>query len=107
MSDQAAVEHEAEQWALLWKEAAAYAPPIFNMIDKMFTPLFPSAIRTAAKTFPAGTGLGHDHISPRAFLRLSDDAINALAKLFMAFERRGSWTEILNLVLIVLLPKAD
>jgi len=73
----------------------------------MLTAMFPTAIRDAAKTFPAGTGLGHDHISPRAFLRLSDAALEALARLFMAFEKRGAWADALNLVLIVLLPKTD
>ena len=89
LSDQAAVEHEAEQWALLWQETADYAQPTFQISDNMLTTMFHTAIRGAAKTFPAGTGLGHDHISPRAFLRLSDAAIAALAKLFMAFEKGG------------------
>jgi hypothetical protein len=36
---------------------------------------------------------------------LSDQALEALAALFAAFELAGSWCETLNLVLIVLLPK--
>ena len=79
----------------------------FEINDQMLRQLFPDAIKEAAKTFPADTGLGHDHVSPRALLRLSDLAIAALVKLFMAFEKRGSWTEVLDLVLIVLLPNTD
>ena len=41
---------------MLWKETADYVQPRFNMMGEMFTPMFPNAIRTAAKTFPAGTG---------------------------------------------------
>ena len=107
LSDQAAVEHEANLWALLWRETAEYTPPNFAIDDSMLKIMLPAAIRAAAKTFPANTGLGHDHISPRAFLRLSDEAIAALAKLFMAFEKMGTWAEVLDLVLIVLLPTSD
>ena len=38
--------------------------------------------------------------------RLLPQALVALAALFMAFEAQGGWCEILNLVLIVLLPKS-
>ncbi len=68
LSDQAAVEHEAEQWALLLKEKAEYDLSRFDINEDMLHQMLPEAIRTAAATFPAGTGLGHDHISPRAFL---------------------------------------
>ena len=61
----------------------------------------------ASQTFLADTGLGHDNVSPRAIARLSADSILALACLFMAFERFGDWAEILDLVLIVVLPKGD
>ena len=107
LSDQAAVESEADQWAALWRELAEYSPPPFEITQDMLRHLFPDAIRIAARTFPANTGLGHDHISPRAFLRRSDEAIDALANLFMAFERLGTWAQILDLVLIVLLLKTD
>ena len=46
-------------------------------------------------------------MSPRAFLRLSPSAIEALAILFMLFESMGSWAEAVRLVMIVLLPKMD
>ena len=39
--------------------------------------------------------------------RLSDNGIEALVLLFLAFEKLGDWCDILNLVLIVLVPKAE
>ena len=66
-----------------------------------------SIIPLATLTLPADTGLGADTMAPRAFTRLSDEAIAALAELFAAFEKYGDWPEILDLVLIVLLPKGE
>ena len=67
----------------------------------------PAAIIDAAMEFPADTGLGHDNVSPRAFARLSWNALHALAALYLAFERYGDWASLIGLVLIVLLPKGD
>ena len=69
--------------------------------------MMPVAIATAVLTFPADTGLGKDNISPRALARLSPQALDALALLFVAFEGAGSCCQVLNLVMIVLLPKTD
>ena len=69
--------------------------------------LLPNAVEMAASSFPIGTGLGADNISPRAVTRLSAGAMIALATLLMAFEGLGSWCDALDLVLIVLLPKQD
>ena len=72
------------------------------------TELLSDAIRTAAATLSRWHWpRTRPHFTSRCLLRLSDDAIAALAKLFTAFERRGSWAEVLDLVLIVLLPKTD
>eukprot|EP00974_Lingulodinium_polyedra_P058004 5586195-Lingulodinium_polyedra.AAC.1 len=59
--------------------------------------MLPDAITAAAATFPPGTGLGGDNIAPRAITRLSAEAVTALATLFLAFERQGSWCAVLNL----------
>jgi hypothetical protein len=107
LADQAAVDQEAESWAMLWQETKDYAQPSWADLEEQLPLLSDWAIRTAAASFPAGTGLGCDNISPRALLRLSAGALHALAALFMAFERRGDWCEVFNLVLIVLLPKTD
>ena len=67
----------------------------------------PEAIRAAAASFPPGTGLGADNISPRALLRLSDESIAALAGLLTKVEKLGYWPSALNMVLIVLLAMPD
>ena len=58
-------------------------------------------------SFPPNTGLGADDLAPRAITRLSSQALRALIKLFLTFEASGNWCQATNLVLIVLLPKAD
>ncbi len=107
LSDQAAVEEEATAWANLWQVKQPYDQPHFDCSQEHLAPIVPWAIATAAVSFPAGTGLGSDNISPKALARLSQSALAALAALFMAFEKLGEWCEVLDLVLIVLLPKAD
>ena len=104
LSDQAAVDKEADTWAVLWQETARYEHPSFPGDCEAMEELMPDAIVAAAGSFPVGTGLGADNISPRAFGRLSMQALTALAVLFSAFEAVGSWCATLNLVLIVLLP---
>ena len=80
---------------------------MFGLQLDMFKGLASSVIPLAATTFPADTGLGADNMAPRAFTRLSDEAIAALALLFIAFEKFGDWPQLLDLVLIVLLPKGE
>jgi hypothetical protein len=106
LSDQAAVDKQADEWGTLWQELKEYEAPAFNIDEAPLQALLPDAICPAAASFPIGTGLGADNISPRAFMRLSRSAIIAFATLLMAFEKKGGWCQILNLILIVLLPKA-
>ena len=73
----------------------------------MFENMAADRIPIAAMTFPGDTGLGHDNMSQRSLTRLSPEATKALAQLFVAFERFGDWATVLDLVLIVLLPKND
>ncbi len=105
LCDEAAVDREAKEWASLWKESAQYDNPIFHNPPALEA-LMPNAVAIAANSFPIGTGLGVDNIAPRALSRLSHQALVALVALFMAFECKGDWCEVLNLVLIVLLPKS-
>ena len=84
-----------------------YIEPKFEVEASLFKQLLPWAILRACESFPLNTGLGGDNISPRAFLRLSAEAIEALAVLFMMFESLGTWADVLELVMIVLLPKSD
>ena len=107
LSDQGNVEKQADTWAELWQTSHTYVQPAFRITSEFFTDFLPLAILEAAMTFPADTGLGHDNVSPRAFARLSYNALSALAALYLAFERYGAWADLLNLVLIVLLPKGE
>ena len=107
LHDQAQVEAEADGWAKQWNEGGQYDLVIDPTSSPQLEPLLPWAIRRAALLFPSDTGVGCDNISPRAFARLSDEALQALARLYTAFELVGDWASIINLVLIVLLPKSD
>eukprot|EP00973_Karenia_brevis_P017650 2423738-Karenia_brevis.AAC.1 len=69
--------------------------------------MVPSVLLAAADTFPPHTGLGADNFAPRALKRLSLPLIKMLCKLLCAFEFAGAWPAVLQLVLIVLLPKPD
>eukprot|EP00973_Karenia_brevis_P096338 12431495-Karenia_brevis.AAC.1 len=101
------VESQAKEWAQLWREEAQYEAPSFSDDPRLLEALSPWAIRTAATSFPVGTGLGHDNIAPGEITRLSESALVALVALFAAFELIGNWCLTLDLVLIGLLPKGD
>ena len=107
LCDQSAVELEAKEWAKLRQEGKEYVGPDMPQEPEMVQALMPGAIAAAAATFPIATGLGADNIAPRAFGRLSAQALVALTALFLAFEQHGTWCEVLDLVLIVLLPKGE
>ena len=108
LADQAAVEQECNTWAELWGEGKEYPAPVIPQSEiHPLSTLTVQALRQAALSFPPGTGLGVDNIAPQAIARLSVQALLALSALFSAFELRGSWAAILNLVMIVLLPKND
>ena len=107
LSDQATVEAKADEWGSLWEECSDYRAPCIDVSNSTIADMLPWAIRNAAASFPVNTGLGSDNISPRAILRLSEPGLVALAALFLAFEKMGSWCSSLDLVLIVLLPKSD
>ncbi len=57
LCDQAAVQEQADGWALLWKEGESYEEPKLNMSADMFLQLLPDSIYEAALTFLAETGL--------------------------------------------------
>ena len=106
LSDQAAVEAEADRWAALWAEGCQYR----DVVDPSGDPpaaLTAAELRAAALTFPPFTGVGADNIAPRALARLSDELLVALGLLLVFVERVGRWPACLHLVLIVLLAKPD
>ena len=61
-------------------------------------------MRAAALSFPAGTGLGGDSVSPRALARLSDEALIALTRILAAAEAMGAWGKAVSVILVVPLP---
>jgi hypothetical protein len=105
LCDQGSVDKQGSEWGTLWEEHATYVNPLFNLQLEMFNDLAHDLIPLAASTFPGDTGLGEDNMAPRALGRLSQEAIQALAHLFLAFEKFGDWPTLLNL--IVLLPKGE
>ena len=92
LSEQRAVDAECTAWSSEWNVGHRYVPPEYGEAASHLLPAMTAAIlRTIAGTFPAGTGLGSDHISPRAYERLSDAALTALAVIFLAAEALGTW----------------
>ena len=85
-----------------------YEEPEFDIPEGQLDFTMPTALKTAVMTFPAGTGLGKDNVSPRALARLFARALEALGTTkIVRLGRLGNLCEVLNLVLIVLLPKTD
>ena len=107
LPDQAVVELEADKWAELWQESSTYCEPVGLISDEALELLTPWSIIQAAHSFPVGTATGADNIAPRAVARLSQEGLKALALIYAALERLGSWTAAFAFVLIVLLPKTD
>ena len=107
LNDQAAIEHEAGGWAALWAEGRGYHLDIDTLLSPPPEPLQVAILKESAMSFPIGTGLGGDNVSPRAITRLTDALIWALCLLLAAIERTGYWPTAVQLVLIVLLPKSD
>ena len=114
-ADQVTVEREAEERAKWWRVQEKYEDPFEDDEHRdqaerdlsELTPLTVADIRMAARSFPIGTGVGVDNVSPRALDRLSDEAINALISVLHACERTGKWRDCNALVMTVLLPKPD
>ena len=107
LSDQAAVDLEATQWAIEWGEHRPYTNGILGSDCHPPPALVVDTIRSTAMSFPTHTGLGGDNVSPRPFARLSDQLLIWLCLIFAAAEKYGGWPQILHLVMIVLIPKPD
>ncbi len=107
LSDQADVEQEANSWASLWDEGKKYNAVVQPGGTPPPEALVVGTVIAAALRLPIHTGLGSDNSSPRAFTRLPRPTIEALCRLLMAVEVLGRWPQLLQLVLIALLPKPD
>ena len=107
LGTQAAVEQQATRWAEIWKAAATLLDLPVAAIFAVMRRLTGDDLRRAALTFPASTGLSHDAMSPRCFARLPTAALDLLAGIFMMCEEWGLWPELVEMVVIVLIPKDD
>ena len=104
---QAEVELAANEWAKLWQEGQPCFAPPSGPIPSSSPPLTAQDIRTAADTFPHGTGLGADNMSPRAISALPDNLLQEMAEILNECERTGLWPDQWRIAIIVLLPKPD
>ena len=83
-------------------------PPALDWPSDMGEPLPAPCVglaRRAMASFPTETGLGWDRLHPRAFLRLTNQAIAALLRIFILAELLGAWPDAIGVVIIALLPK--
>ena len=108
LSEQGALDKEAVGWATNWAVDAPYQQPYFppHLLGET-QPMTLWAFDRAVSSFPTGTGVGADNFAPRAVLRLPEEARRMLICIMLAAEALGTWSEALNLVLIVLLSKSD
>ena len=104
LTQQAAVESVAEEYATLWQEdVPQFQPPDGPLPSSSRITI--QDIKEAALSFPADTGLGPDAFSPRAVAFLPHCRLQQLADLLMRCEETGTWPKLWQLVMIVLLPK--
>ena len=95
LDSQQAVDAEAAKWAHEWQVGQLPPLPVWPAAlgDPLPAPCLEALVR-ACKSFPIGTGLGWDHLRPRALVRCSRQALVALLRLFFGCSSLLSWWEI-------------
>eukprot|EP00969_Alexandrium_andersonii_P348178 15395888-Alexandrium_andersonii.AAC.1 len=96
MSLQAVVDAEARSWGQEWgadRPRADIRWPVDWSSRSPLPELGVEAVKMAAATFPAATGLGWDKLHPRAVCRCAEGAIAALVRLFVLAELLGEWPD--------------
>jgi hypothetical protein len=105
-ASQAAVDKLAEDWDKHW---LASSDPVQDMLDWEGQVPLPrpsaGAMRSAARTFPAWTGLGADSFHMRAFALLDDDDLELLVDFMLLVEGTGLAPDQLEHLLVVFIPK--
>ena len=86
LSDQGAVELEANAWGQQWLEGAPYRLVIDVGDQPPPAALCEHVSRRACMSFPSNTGLGADNIQPRAIARLSSELMLWLCRILLAAE---------------------
>eukprot|EP00973_Karenia_brevis_P084274 11695867-Karenia_brevis.AAC.1 len=74
---------------LTWPESLGEALPTILL----------AALKVACMSFPVGTGLGWDKMHPRAIVRLSDEALQLLIRIFLLAEQAGRWPDCVGIIL--------
>ena len=98
----------ADVWSKEWQVGACPPLPTWPATMGATMPLpCVELVRRACASFPAATGLGWDRFHPRALLRCSDAAIEALIRIFMLAEFLGKWPDAVGVVIMALIPKTD
>jgi hypothetical protein len=108
LDGQQAIDAEAAKWAAEW--LVGHSPPLPFLPNVLGSPLLVpcvDAVRRACASFPAGTGLGWDHLRPRALLRCSREALIALLRILILAELLGQWPSSFGVFIIALVPKTD
>ena len=111
LSGQHEVDCEGQKWGAEWK--ADVAPPLLSwpedilMQGRQLPAVTTVMLRAAAHSFAAYTGLGWDKLHQRVLTRCSDEALMALARIFVLAEKLGRWPALVGVVLVCLIPKAD
>ena len=104
-------EGEADGWGGIWKVGAEDDGTLANLraCDDLDIPaeLLMAELVWSLMSFPNGTGLGWDRVHPKALLRADPQWIAALLKLLIRCEATGQWPQVIELVIICLLPKPD
>ena len=105
---QQTADEAAAAWAKEWQVGACPPLPIWPAVMGAVMPEpCVDLARRACATFPAATGLGWDQLHPRALLRCSAAAFEALLRLMMLAELIGKWPASIGVLIIALIPKAD
>ncbi len=108
MGSQATAEQQADHWAAIWAEGKELPQPAWpsDMGPPLRRPTV-EELRSAARTFPWGTGLAWDQLHPRLLDCLSDTRLDELITLLVRAEDTGEWPKAVGVVNTVLLPKPD
>jgi hypothetical protein len=99
MGSQATAEQQADHWAAIWAEGKMVPRPAWpsDMGPPLRRPTV-EELRSAARTFPWGTGLAWDQLHPRLLDRLSDTRLEELITLLVKAEDTGEWPEAVGVV---------
>ena len=107
-----AIDSDREAWKNIWErfKDEAQAPwreqAAFHWAAEL-PRLTGADIARSAKTFRKSTGLGCDTLRPRWLCWLSGELLDVFARFLTAIEKLGRWPDLISVLLISQIPKAD